>query len=284
MIVTCPSCNARYKIPEAKIKGRGAKITCPNCAHKFVVFREGEDAGAEGGDEAPTSSVPKDILRRDFRKVGLQWKVRKGIGLTYDFYDLQTLRAYLEDGQVDQNDVLSFDARTWMPLKQIKSLEAHFWDVWQRAERGEIKAAEEEEQDEEDDSDAPTTLVGGGSSLADEIRKAVHDAQTPAPASERDDGPPPPKPRTATPTPAPMAASMAEPARSGPSAPAPSSAAPAAATHAAPAAPDPFTNLGQKAQTEQKKSSGGAIWGILAVVLALLLLLPVVYLVFSMTK
>ena len=44
MIVTCPACSARYKINEAKIQGRGAKITCPRCGHRFVVYREDRPA------------------------------------------------------------------------------------------------------------------------------------------------------------------------------------------------------------------------------------------------
>lgn len=195
MIVTCPSCNSRYKIDEAKIKGRGAKITCPTCAHKFVVYRDGDEGGAGSAVAAPdevsaeASPAPSDLARRDFREVGITWKVRKGIGLTYDFHDLSTLRDYLADGQVHPSDVLSYDARAWHPLKEIPDLERYFWDVWRRAEAGEIQVAQPivDESDDEDESDAPTTIVGHGSSLADEIRQAVKEATTPAPAARRTD-------------------------------------------------------------------------------------------------
>ena len=49
MIVTCPSCEARYKINASKIKGRGAKITCPKCKHRFVVYRDEDAEEPEAG-------------------------------------------------------------------------------------------------------------------------------------------------------------------------------------------------------------------------------------------
>lgn len=51
MIVTCPSCSARYRVPEERIQAKGARITCPSCAHKFVVHRS--DAKVVIGADAP---------------------------------------------------------------------------------------------------------------------------------------------------------------------------------------------------------------------------------------
>lgn len=202
MIVTCPNCTARYKVPESKISDRGAKITCPNCSHKFVIAPEGA-----GGQAAGPAKPPGDLARRDFRKVGIAWKVRRTIGLTYDFYDLATLREYMSDNQVGAKDELSWDHKRWTPLGTITDLEAHFWDIWQQAERGEI-ASPREEKSSEDDSDAPTTIVGQGSSLADEIRRAVADVATPAPAGPRT---PSASPRGPTPAQASQAASASPP-------------------------------------------------------------------------
>lgn len=39
MIISCPSCSARYRVAEDKVQGRGARITCPTCAHKYVVYK-----------------------------------------------------------------------------------------------------------------------------------------------------------------------------------------------------------------------------------------------------
>jgi predicted Zn finger-like uncharacterized protein len=49
MIVTCPSCSSRYRVPEERIQAKGARITCPNCAHKFVVHR-GDEKVVIGAD------------------------------------------------------------------------------------------------------------------------------------------------------------------------------------------------------------------------------------------
>ena len=46
MVITCPSCAARYRLNPDKVQGRGAKITCPKCSHVFVVFTD-PDAEAE---------------------------------------------------------------------------------------------------------------------------------------------------------------------------------------------------------------------------------------------
>ena len=181
MIVTCPSCSTPYKINEAKIKGRGAKITCPKCSHRFVVYRPGEGPNA-------ASDVPNDLATMDFSAVGITWRVRKGGGVTIDFHDLATLKDYLEDEQIKRWDKITYDMREWVPLDSIANIEEYFWDVYQRAENGEINVADPDEE-EEDESDAPTTIVGRRSSLASDIRRAVQDAMTPAPAGQRASGP-----------------------------------------------------------------------------------------------
>lgn len=53
MVITCPACSARYRLNPTKIKGRGAKITCPKCAHVFVVFADGRSEDAPGSAEEP---------------------------------------------------------------------------------------------------------------------------------------------------------------------------------------------------------------------------------------
>lgn len=58
MIVTCESCKSRYKLDDAKITGRGAKITCPRCKHIFVVY-----ARVEGDAAAPRAPDLVDTVR-----------------------------------------------------------------------------------------------------------------------------------------------------------------------------------------------------------------------------
>ena len=58
MVITCPSCNERYRLSADKIQGKGAKITCPSCAHLFVVFAENVAGGkrARSGDDTATTT------------------------------------------------------------------------------------------------------------------------------------------------------------------------------------------------------------------------------------
>ena len=100
MIVTCPDCQAKYRIKQSSIQGRGAKITCLNsdCRRRFVVYKQEESA----------NDVSNDVDTFDFRTLGLTWKVRKGIGVTYNFHDLRTLNEFIREGQVDRWDTVSY--------------------------------------------------------------------------------------------------------------------------------------------------------------------------------
>lgn len=88
MVITCPSCSARYRLNPDKIQGRGAKITCPKCSHVFVVFTEQEAPAADASapepprvktpprPSAPVSAAPGSDRREDtqsgaFRAMGL---------------------------------------------------------------------------------------------------------------------------------------------------------------------------------------------------------------------
>jgi predicted Zn finger-like uncharacterized protein len=163
MIVTCPACSARYKINQSKIQGRGAKITCPRCGHRFVVYRD-----------HPDSALPSDVGSIDFGSVGLSWRVRQRGKITFQFYELSALQEFLRDGTIQRKDQISYDGREWRRLDELDDLEAHFWDVFQRARRGEIApATHEESDDDEDETDMPTTIVGRGSARGQGLRQAV---------------------------------------------------------------------------------------------------------------
>ena len=102
MIVTCPACSARYKINESKIQGSGAKITCPRCGHRFVVYPD--DTGSRAIPPARRAPPQRDVASIDFSDVGLSWRVRRNGKVAYQFYDLSTLQEYLLDGQIDRRD------------------------------------------------------------------------------------------------------------------------------------------------------------------------------------
>ena len=242
MVITCPSCSARYRLNQDKIKGRGAKITCPKCSHIFVVFSDGETEGAapeppkttepprvaraskpasvppvpkppdtlgdrlssrdkdtttgafkavgledEGSPATTTGSIrvvapgprkgrrrtattidtasrdglpvvtrppesdadvdaPSDPLAEldfpvpsnasdlDFREVGITtWKVKVAIGLIYDFSDISTLKKYLADKKVTEDDLISHNAKAWVRIGDIEDLDTHFIETWRIA-------------------------------------------------------------------------------------------------------------------------------------------------------
>ncbi|MBN2797561.1 MAG: zinc-ribbon domain-containing protein [Deltaproteobacteria bacterium] len=270
MIVTCPECQARYKVDEAKIKGRGAKISCPKCQHVFVVYKD-----ASGGEGADAGDGP--IADRDFHQVGVTWLVRRGMGLVDEFSDLAWLMDQLEEGEVDLRDAISFDAgRSWTLLSAVADLEAFFEDVWERAQRGEIDASPVDDTGgDEDDDDAPTTIVNRNAELADAIRRAVQESgSTPAPAPV---SPPPAAPAVEPPV-APAQDTPAEPAAPvQPEPPAKASGEHAPATPAASSAP-----RAPAAATPPAPAPGGGKTGlIIGVVLVLVVVLAVVAAVMS---
>ena len=51
MIIECQTCHARFRLDEARIKGRGARVKCRKCGDSIVVLKEGAPAPpAPGGD------------------------------------------------------------------------------------------------------------------------------------------------------------------------------------------------------------------------------------------
>lgn len=177
MIVTCDHCGARYKLDDARISGRGAKITCPRCRHIFVVYKErpadavdttqteSDPESAAPAPEEPAAPAPDlDVHGLDFRKVGIaSWKVKVKIGLVYDFSDFKTLSKYIQDGRVTSTDLLSHNGSDWTPIGEIPDLEQHFVQVYVDAERAlaaEADAAAQEDVGDFDDDDAPTNIMG----------------------------------------------------------------------------------------------------------------------------
>jgi predicted Zn finger-like uncharacterized protein len=188
MVITCPSCSARYRLGEDRMRARGAKVTCPRCSHVFVVLRD-EPLAAAGPPSLPSSSAldqpadrswsgsptasgqvrvvtpgprkqrrevatvqtgqmpalkprqepepepevaPATAADLDFAEVGIRtFRVKVAIGLTYDFGDLATLRRYMDQGRVGEDDDLCIDGETWTRLGSIEDLDAHFVAAWQ---------------------------------------------------------------------------------------------------------------------------------------------------------
>ncbi|HEX2710234.1 MAG TPA: zinc-ribbon domain-containing protein, partial [Candidatus Deferrimicrobium sp.] len=51
MIIECETCNARFRLDESRIKGRGARVKCRKCGGSIVVLKDGAPSPpAPGGD------------------------------------------------------------------------------------------------------------------------------------------------------------------------------------------------------------------------------------------
>jgi len=180
MIVTCERCNARYKLDDSRIKGRGARITCPKCRHVFTVLtnRPAEEADEPTADTVlenppdpghvvevhrpPRAARPEAPARSadhlDFRRVGIPtWKVKVKIGLIYDFSDIRTLRKYIQDRRVTEDDVISWDGARWTRIGDIEDLDSFFLQIYQDRE-----ANLKPDAPREPAQDAPTMILETG--------------------------------------------------------------------------------------------------------------------------
>ncbi len=68
MIITCPSCNAKYKIPEERLQDKDSmKVKCKKCSHVFTVTQDQEkekgvldEVAVKAKEQKPTStSIPE---------------------------------------------------------------------------------------------------------------------------------------------------------------------------------------------------------------------------------
>ena len=98
-----------------------------------VVAESEPEPEPEAPLELPEIDV-KSASELDFRRVGISaWKVKVKIGLVYDFSDIKTLRKYISDGRVTNEDVISHNGEDWTTLGDIPDLDAHFIDVYRHA-------------------------------------------------------------------------------------------------------------------------------------------------------
>ena len=150
IIVNCDSCDARYELDARKIKGKGARIRCPKCDARIIVYKPSETDDAETAPPAAAANRPSSADNLDFREVGIAaWKVKVKIGLIYDFSDVRTLRKYIQDGRVTDDDLLSQDGTQWLRIGDIPDLDAHFIDAYVAARDATEPAATDPNEDPE---------------------------------------------------------------------------------------------------------------------------------------
>jgi predicted Zn finger-like uncharacterized protein len=65
MIIECPACNTKFKLDEARIKGRGARVRCRRCGETIVALKPGEPtatAPGAGEDSLDLRSVVRESM------------------------------------------------------------------------------------------------------------------------------------------------------------------------------------------------------------------------------
>ena len=60
MIVTCPQCQTRFRIPDERVTAKGVKVRCTRCRHTFRVSRPAEPV--EAAEDPFAQFSPPDAL------------------------------------------------------------------------------------------------------------------------------------------------------------------------------------------------------------------------------
>lgn len=60
MIVQCPECESRYRVKDGKVPDSGGKISCPKCAHQFVVYPDDDSDEASAETSSASSRGAND--------------------------------------------------------------------------------------------------------------------------------------------------------------------------------------------------------------------------------
>ena len=147
-----------------------------------------EDSGSVSDNTVDTPITPDqvealDVHALNFASVGIKsWKVKKSIGLMFEYSDFKTFQKSLQDGRISSDDQLSADGKKWVSMADISDYEQYFCKTYLEFEsRGvveEVKVVKEK----------VIQHVGGTNELASALAAAqaeVEQANTPSPQSRR---------------------------------------------------------------------------------------------------
>ena len=117
----------------------------------------------------------------------MTWKLKKGLDDIEVFYSLGQLQQLLNTKEADDNDTISYDNRTWIPIHTVENLAGFFNEIWKRAEHGELKPAlavsEPPPPDEDEEFDAPTKVIRNVGELLKDFEKSEgFSGKTPTPS------------------------------------------------------------------------------------------------------
>ncbi len=65
MIVTCPQCQTRFRIPDEKVTAKGVKVRCTRCRHTFRVSRPAEPLAESAQDPFAQFARPDALSEKD---------------------------------------------------------------------------------------------------------------------------------------------------------------------------------------------------------------------------
>ncbi len=121
-----------------------------------------------------------DVNSLNFASVGIKsWKVKKPIGLMFEYSDYKTFQKSLNDGRISSGDQISPDGKSWTPMSDIEDFEFFFCKTYLEFEQNE--SVEEVKQVKE----KVIPSLGGTNELASALAAAqaeVEQANRPQPS------------------------------------------------------------------------------------------------------
>lgn len=79
-----------------------------------------------------------DVHSLNFASVGIKsWKVKKPIGLMFEYSDYKTFQKSLNDGRISSGDQISPDGKSWTPMSDIEDFEVFFCKTYLEFEQSE---------------------------------------------------------------------------------------------------------------------------------------------------
>ena len=117
----------------------------------------------------------------NFASVGIKsWKVKKPIGLMFEYSDYKTFQKSLNDGRISSGDQISPDGKTWTQMSESEDFERYFCQTYLEFEQNE--SVEEIKQVKE----RVISAVGGTNELASALAAAQAEVeQANRPSSNR---------------------------------------------------------------------------------------------------
>ena len=101
-----------------------------------------EESSTEVSEKTPEITNDQiaalDVNSLNFASVGIKsWKVKKPIGLMFEYSDYKTFNKSLNDGRISSGDQISPDGKSWTPMSEIEDFEYFFCKVYLEFEQNE---------------------------------------------------------------------------------------------------------------------------------------------------